>query len=97
MTVGPPDPPVAHDVVGDGDDVMPTNRTASRTAMTIIVFAAFFGSGGLNAGTPLAMASVPVSATEPPANALSSSRMPMRLGAERHGLGLRRDRGRPSR
>ncbi len=44
--------------------------------MIVMVFAAFFASGGLNAGTPLAMASTPVSATEPPANALSSSRMP---------------------
>ena len=57
--------------------VSPTNRTPSSTAMTVIVFAAFFASGGLNAGTPLAMASTPVSATEPPANALSSSRMPI--------------------
>ena len=44
--------------------------------MIVIVFAAFFASGGLNAGTPLAIASTPVNATEPPANALSSSRMP---------------------
>ena len=42
-----------------------------------MVLAAFFASGGLNAGTPLAMASTPVSATEPPANALSSSRIPI--------------------
>jgi len=40
----------------------------------ISVLAAFFASGGLNAGTPLAIASTPVSATDPPANALSSSR-----------------------
>ncbi len=38
----------------------------------VIVLAAFFASGGLNAGTPLAIASTPVSATEPPAKALSS-------------------------
>ena len=44
--------------------------------MAVIVSAAFFDSGGLNAGTPLAMASTPVSATEPPANALSRSRIP---------------------
>ncbi len=42
--------------------------------MMISVLAAFFASGGLNAGTPLAIASTPVSATDPPANALSSSR-----------------------
>ena len=40
-------------------------------AIIVIVLAAFFDSGGLNAGTPLAMASTPVRATEPPANALS--------------------------
>ena len=44
--------------------------------MAVIVFAAFFASGGLNAGTPLAIASTPVSATEPPAKALSSNRIP---------------------
>ena len=59
--------------------------------MVVIVLAAFFASGGLNAGTPLAIASTPVSATEPPANALSSKRTPERLGAERHGVGLGRD------
>ena len=48
-------------------NVMPTKRTASRTAMTASVVAAFRGSGGLNAGTPVAMASVPVRATAPEA------------------------------
>ena len=37
--------------------------------MTASVAAAFFASGGLNAGTPVAMASVPVRATAPEANA----------------------------
>ncbi len=46
-------------------------------AIAVIVLAAFFASGGLKAGTPLAMASTPVSATDPPAKALSRSRMPM--------------------
>ncbi len=45
----------------------------SRTAIATSVLAAFFASGGLNAGTPLAIASTPVSATEPLANARSSS------------------------
>ena len=45
-------------------------------AIAVIVSAAFFDSGGLNAGTPLAIASTPVSATEPPANAFSRRRMP---------------------
>ena len=57
--------------------VRPTNRIASRIDIAVIVFAAFFASGGLNAGTPLAMASTPVSATEPPAKALSRSRIPI--------------------
>jgi hypothetical protein len=47
------------------------NSTPRRIAMAPIVFAAFFASGGLKAGTPLAMASTPVRATDPPANALS--------------------------
>ena len=41
-------------------------------AIIVIVLAAFFDSGGLKAGTPLAMASTPVRATAPPANARSS-------------------------
>ena len=44
--------------------------------MAVMVLAAFLASGGLNAGTPLAIASTPVSATEPPANALSRRRIP---------------------
>ena len=54
---------------------MPTKSTASSTAIQVRVMAALCGSGFLKAGTPLAMASVPVSATEPAANARSSSRM----------------------
>ncbi len=55
--------------------VIPRNRIASRIATAPSVVAAFLGSGGLKAGTPLAIASVPVSATEPDANAriISSS------------------------
>ena len=52
------------------------NRIPSRIDIAVIVFAAFFASGGLNAGTPLAIASTPVRATDPPANALSRRRMP---------------------
>ena len=37
--------------------------------MAIIVFAALTGSGGLKAGTPFEIASVPVSATAPKAKA----------------------------
>ena len=57
-------------------NVMPMNSTASRTATTVSVVAAFLGSGGLNAGTPLAIASVPVSATEPEAKARMMSSSP---------------------
>ena len=58
--------------------------------MTTSVLAAFFASGGLNAGTPLAIASVPVSATEPLANALQQQQDAEGLGAQRHRLGLGR-------
>ena len=54
---------------------MPTNSTASRMAMAVSVVAAFFDSGGLKAGTPLAIASVPVRATEPLAKARSSRKI----------------------
>ncbi len=55
---------------------MPMKRTASSTAMTASVVAAFFDSGGSKEGTPVAMASVPVSATAPEAKArMASSRM----------------------
>ena len=42
--------------------------------MTASVAAAFFASGGWNAGTPVAIASVPVRATAPAANARSRRR-----------------------
>ncbi len=51
---------------------MPMNRTASSAAMYARVEAAFLASGGWNAGTPVAMASVPVRATAPAAKARSS-------------------------
>ena len=47
--------------------------TPSRTAIATRVLAALRASGGLNAGTPLAIASTPVSATEPLANARRTS------------------------
>ena len=59
--------------------------------MAVIVSAAFFASGGLNAGTPLAIASTPVRATEPPANALSSSRTPSVSRAEGDRVGRSRE------
>ena len=45
--------------------------------MMIIVCWAFFHSGGLKAGTPLATASVPVMAEQPSAKALQSRKTPM--------------------
>ena len=46
----------------------PTSSTAIRTAITIKVIPAFFDSGLSNEGTPLLMASMPVSAVQPVAN-----------------------------
>ena len=62
--------------------------------MAVMVLAAFFASGGLNAGTPLAIASTPVSATEPPAKALSSNRIPSASVPDGRASGSRRDRDR---
>ena len=71
------------------------------TAITTRVVAAFLASGGLNAGTPVAIASVPVRATAPAANARRSSRMLDGLGGvataawrslRRRRLGFRRGR-----
>jgi hypothetical protein len=44
-------------------------RVAQRKAMITSVVAAFFASGGLNAGTPFETASTPVMAVHPFANA----------------------------
>ncbi len=52
----------------------------------VMVLAAFFDSGGLNAGTPFAIASTPVSATEP-------RRERPQEQEDRHDLGP--ERGRP--
>ena len=49
--------------------VIPMKRTPRRIAIASIVLAAFFASGGLKAGTPLAIASTPVRATDPAAKA----------------------------
>ena len=57
-------------------NVTPMKRTPSRMAIAVSVAAAFLGSGGLNAGTPLAIASTPVRATEPPANAFRIRKIP---------------------
>src|SRR5215208_7426201 len=48
------------------------NIVIDITAIISIVAAAFFASGGLNAGTPFDTASTPVIAVQPFANAVSS-------------------------
>ena len=73
MTVGPPELSCDGTIANAcATMVTPMKIAPRRNAIMVIVLAAFFASGGLNAGTPLAIASTPVSATEPPANALSS-------------------------
>ena len=69
---------------------MPMNRIARITAIAISVRAAFRDSGGLKAGTPVAIASVPVRATAPDAKARSRMRIVTLTGRVlhgRHGLG----------
>ena len=51
---------------------MPKNSVPSSTPIHTSVAAAFFDSGRRNAGTPLEIASTPVSATAPDENPLSS-------------------------
>ncbi len=67
-TVGPPSS-VGRIPKPSATIVIPMKRTPSRIAIVSIVLAAFFASGGLKAGTPLAIASTPVRATEPAAKA----------------------------
>src|SRR5437016_8318755 len=52
--------------------VMPRNIVIDSTTIISIVAAAFFASGGLNAGTPFDTASMPVIAVQPFENAVSS-------------------------
>ena len=49
--------------------VMPTNIDTAITPIATSVSCAFLAFGGLKAGTPLAMASTPVSAVQPEENA----------------------------
>ena len=62
---------------------MPMNSVPSSAAMTARVAAAFFASGGLKARTPVAIASVPVRATDPAANARNRSSAPSGCAASR--------------
>ena len=52
---------------------MPTNIVIDSTAIIIIVAAAFWLSGGRNAGTPFETASTPVIAVQPFENAVRSA------------------------
>jgi hypothetical protein len=45
--------------------VIPENRLIEIYTMILTVFLAFLASGGLNAGTPSAIASTPVKAVQP--------------------------------
>src|SRR3954453_22733478 len=53
-------------------NVMPVNIAIASSAIVTSVAAAFFASGGRNAGTPSDTASTPVIAVQPFANAVSS-------------------------
>ncbi len=65
---------------------VPRNITPSRMLMVSIVVWAFFHSGGLNAGTPFATASVPVIAEQPSANARRRSSSPNVSGGTSAGV-----------
>jgi hypothetical protein len=52
------------------------NMETEIAAMITSVMAAFFASGGLNAGTPLDTASTPVIAVQPFANARRTRKVP---------------------
>ena len=70
--------------------VMPRNIVIDSTAIISIVAAAFFDSGGWNAGTPFETASTPVIAVQPFENAVSS-----RNSVSGCAVGLDRRRQRP--
>src|SRR5258708_34161342 len=54
---------------------MPRNIVIASAAIVTSVAAAFFASGGLNAGTPSETASTPVIAVQPLANAVRSRKV----------------------
>src|SRR5205823_7705488 len=56
-------------------NVMPRNIVMASTAIVTSVAAAFFDSGGRNAGTPSDTASTPVIAVHPLANAVRSRKV----------------------
>ena len=77
MTVGPPESgSLGMMSYARAMIVTPMKMTPNRIAIASIVLPAFFDSGGLKAGTPFAIASTPVKATEPLAKARRISTMP---------------------
>ena len=68
---------------------MPTKSVPRMTDITARVVAALRASGGLKAGTPVAMASVPVRPTEPAEKARTASSTSARLLMSAVALGER--------
>lgn len=69
--------------------VTPTNMTIARAPIAVSVSAAFLDLGLRKAGTPLEMASTPVSAVQPEENARSTSisrARPVRFASEGSGV-----------
>ena len=64
---------------------MPKKSVTAMMAMAIMVWVAWRASGGLKAWTPLLMASMPVSAVQPPEKARKSSQISARPVASRTG------------
>ena len=62
--------------------VMPTNIDTAITPIATSVIWAFLAFGGRNAGTPLAIASTPVSAVQPEENARSVKNISARKPSE---------------
>ncbi len=58
--------------------VRPANIDTAMAPIATSVSCAFFAFGSLNAGTPLAMASTPVSAVQPEANARNAKNISAR-------------------
>ena len=68
--------------------VMPRNIAIDNTAIISIVAAAFFASGGLNAGTPFDTASTPVIAVHPLAKARRTRNIVSDAPSDRTGSGV---------
>ncbi len=62
--------------------VMPANIVTAIAPIATSVIWAFVAFGGLNAGTPLAIASTPVSAVQPDENARSTKKISAKKPSE---------------